>query len=42
MAKLGHPEGEVNLTRGAGNTGIIQVASISSPYYFEHDLISLF
>lgn len=24
MAKLGHPEGEVNLTRGAGATGIIQ------------------
>lgn len=24
MAKLGHPDGEVNLTRGAGATGIIQ------------------
>lgn len=24
MAKLGHPDGEVNLTKGAGNTGIIQ------------------
>lgn len=27
MAKLGHPDGEVNLTKGAGNTGIIQVVS---------------
>lgn len=24
MAKLGHPDGELNLTRGAGTTGIIQ------------------
>lgn len=29
MAKLGHPDGEVNLTKGAGNTGIIQVVSLS-------------
>ncbi|ORY33735.1 L-lactate dehydrogenase [Naematelia encephala] len=27
MAKLGHPDGEVNLTKGAGNTGIIQCIS---------------
>ncbi|KAL1411266.1 hypothetical protein Q8F55_002217 [Vanrija albida] len=27
MAKLGHPDGEVNLTRGAGATGIIQAIS---------------
>ncbi|WVQ78192.1 hypothetical protein IAT38_000275 [Cryptococcus sp. DSM 104549] len=27
MAKLGHPLGEVNLTRGAANTGIIQCIS---------------
>lgn len=27
MAKLGHPLGEVNLTRGAGATGIIQAIS---------------
>ena len=27
MAKLGHPDGEVNLTKGAANSGIIQVIS---------------
>jgi L-lactate dehydrogenase (cytochrome) len=27
MAKLGHPDGEVNLTKGAANTGIIQIIS---------------
>ncbi|ORX39755.1 putative L-lactate dehydrogenase [Kockovaella imperatae] len=27
MAKLGHPDGEVNLTKGAHSTGIIQVIS---------------
>jgi L-lactate dehydrogenase (cytochrome) len=27
MAKLGHPDGEINLTKGAGNTGIIQCVS---------------
>ncbi|TYJ56604.1 hypothetical protein B9479_002696 [Cryptococcus floricola] len=27
MAKLGHPLGEVNMTRGAGNTGLIQCIS---------------
>jgi L-lactate dehydrogenase (cytochrome) len=27
MAKLGHPDGEVNLTKGAASTGIIQVVS---------------
>jgi len=25
MAKLGHPDGEINLTKGAASTGIIQV-----------------
>lgn len=28
MAKLGHPDGEINLTRGAASTGIIQVVSV--------------
>lgn len=28
MAKLGHPLGEVNLTKGAGNCGIIQGVSL--------------
>jgi len=27
MAKLGHPDGEVNLTKGAANTGIVQIVS---------------
>lgn len=27
MAKLGHPDGELNLTRGAGKTGIVQGVS---------------
>lgn len=27
MAKLGHPLGEVNLTRAAGESGIVQVVS---------------
>ncbi|KAI9638614.1 L-lactate dehydrogenase [Dioszegia hungarica] len=27
MAKLGHPDGEINLTKGAANTGIIQCIS---------------
>lgn len=31
MAKLGHPLGEINLTRGAGATGIIQGVSSLSP-----------
>lgn len=30
LAKLGHPLGEVNLTRGAGETGILQVISSNS------------
>ena len=30
MAKLGHPDGEINLTKGAGNTGIIQGVSMLS------------
>ena len=30
MAKLGHPLGEINLTRGAGTTGIIQGVSVAS------------
>jgi len=29
MAKLGHPLGEVNLTKGAGRCGIVQGVSIS-------------
>ena len=29
MAKLGHPDGEVNLTKGAHSTGIIQVVRCS-------------
>lgn len=29
MAKLGHPDGELNLTRGAAETGIVQ--GVSSP-----------
>lgn len=33
MAKLGHPLGEVNMTRGAANTGIIQCVSLP-----QHDL----
>lgn len=28
MAKLGHPDGELNLTRGAGETGIIQAVGL--------------
>lgn len=27
MAKLGHPLGEVNLTKAAGDSGVIQVVS---------------
>jgi L-lactate dehydrogenase (cytochrome) len=27
MAKLGHPDGEINLTKGAGRAGIIQGVS---------------
>ncbi len=27
MAKLGHPDGEINLTKGAANTGIVQIVS---------------
>jgi L-lactate dehydrogenase (cytochrome) len=30
MAKLGHPLGEVNLTRGAGECGIVQGVSFGS------------
>ena len=30
MAKLGHPLGEVNLTRGAGECGIVQGVSQGS------------
>jgi len=29
MEKLGHPDGEINLTKGAGNTGIIQCLMVS-------------
>ena len=28
MAKLGHPDGEINLTKGAASTGIIQIVSM--------------
>lgn len=28
MAKLGHPNGEVNLTKAAGESGIIQVVRL--------------
>lgn len=31
MAKLGHPDGEVNLTRGAGSAGIVQGVRLSLP-----------
>ena len=27
MAKLGHPDGEINLTKGAANSGVIQIVS---------------
>ncbi|KAJ3570720.1 hypothetical protein NP233_g4212 [Leucocoprinus birnbaumii] len=30
LAKLGHPEGEANITRGAAQTGIIQMVSFNS------------
>jgi isopentenyl diphosphate isomerase/L-lactate dehydrogenase-like FMN-dependent dehydrogenase len=30
MAKLGHPLGEVNLTKGAGECGIVQGISINA------------
>ena len=30
MAKLGHPLGEVNLTKGAGDCGIVQGISINA------------
>ena len=32
MAKLGHPLGEVNLTRGAGECGIVQGVSPDLTY----------
>lgn len=31
MAKLGHPDGEINLTKGAASTGIIQVVRQTFP-----------
>lgn len=34
MAKLGHPDGEINLTKGAHNTGIIQCVSRITSLYF--------
>ena len=38
MAKLGHPLGEVNLTRGAGECGIVQgVSSGSTVCDLAHD-----
>jgi L-lactate dehydrogenase (cytochrome) len=30
MAKLGHPDGEVNITKAAGKTGIIQGVSLAT------------
>lgn len=35
MAKLGHPDGEVNLTRGAGNAGIVQGVSCRTAKYID-------
>lgn len=35
MAKLGHPDGEVNLTKGAGEMGIVQGVSLSHCYPLE-------
>ena len=32
LAKLGHPLGETNITRGAGRTGIIQMVSTNSSF----------
>ena len=32
LAKLGHPLGETNITRGAGRTGIIQVVSTNASF----------
>lgn len=32
LAKLGHPLGETNITRGAGQTGIIQVVSTNASF----------
>ena len=37
MAKLGHPDGEVNLTKGAANTGIIQCVSAGDAFSGSHD-----
>lgn len=34
LAKLGHPLGEVNITRGCGKTGIIQMVSSNSSCSF--------
>ena len=30
MAKLGHPDGEINLTKAAGDTGVVQAVSINA------------
>ena len=38
MARLGHPLGEVNLTKGAGETGIVQGVSIHLPSYSVHSV----
>ncbi|KAF9455693.1 FMN-dependent dehydrogenase-domain-containing protein [Collybia nuda] len=35
LAKLGHPDGEVNLTKGAGTTGIIQMVSSNASLSYE-------
>lgn len=35
MAKLGHPLGEINLTKGAGNAGIVQGVSTASAGLWE-------
>ena len=32
LAKLGHPLGEINITRGAGRTGIIQMVSTNASF----------
>jgi L-lactate dehydrogenase (cytochrome) len=32
LAKLGHPLGETNITRGAGRTGIIQIVSTNASF----------
>jgi L-lactate dehydrogenase (cytochrome) len=32
LAKLGHPLGEINITRGAGRTGVIQIVSTNASF----------